>query len=84
MVIIHIQLFTNEHKAVFSENDVRSYIDINDLEIFRDFSSNSKTIFKDVPITANTIKMVKAKCCKDSSLKKIEEYAGIIEKNMSC
>ena len=48
--------------------------------IFRDFSSNSKTIFKDVPITANTIKMVKAKCCKDSSLKKIEEYAGIIEK----
>ena len=33
-----------------------------------------------MPITANTIKMVKAKCCKDSSLKKIEEYAGIIEK----
>ena len=54
-------LFTNEHKAVFSKNEAGSYIDINDLEIFKDFSSDSKIIFKIKPITAEIIKMIKVK-----------------------
>ena len=54
-------LFTNEHKAVFSKNEAESYIDINDLEIFKDFSSASKIIFKIKPITAEIIKMIKVK-----------------------
>ena len=52
-------LFTNEHKSVFSKNEAKSCIGINDLEIFKDFSSDSKTIFK--KITAEIIKMIKAK-----------------------
>ena len=79
--------FTNKHKTVFSEKEVRRYIDINDLEIFRDFYGDSKTVFKNIPVTAETIKMIKAKKAKDledSCLKKIEEYACIIEKNMIC
>ena len=54
-------LFTNEHKAVFSKNEAESYIYINDLEIFKDFSSDSKIIFKIKPITAEIIKMIKVK-----------------------
>ena len=75
-------LFTNEHKAVFSKNEAKSYIDINDLETFKDFSRDSKTIFKNKPITAKTIKIIKAKKdsnIKDSCLKTIEEYACTIE-----
>ena len=70
-------LFTNEHKAVFSKNKAESCIDINDLEIFRYFSNDSKIIFKIKPITDEVIKMIKAKKdenVKDSCLKKIEEY----------
>ena len=75
-------LFTNEHKAVFSKNEAGSYIDINDLEIFKDFSSDSKIIFKIRPITAEIIKLIITKKdtnIKDSCLKKIEEYTCIIE-----
>ena len=44
-------LFTNEHKAVFSKNKAKTYIDINDLEIFKDFSKENKTKFKKKPKT---------------------------------
>ena len=43
--------FTNEHKAVFSKNKAKTYIDINDLEIFKDFSKDNKTKFKKKPKT---------------------------------
>ena len=60
-------LFTNEHKAVFSKNKAKTYIDINDLEIFKDFSKENKTKFKRKPrteietITTETIKIITAK-----------------------
>ena len=60
-------LFTNEHKAVFSKNKAKTYIDINDLEIFKDFSKDNKTKFKKKPktkietITTKTIKRIAAK-----------------------
>ena len=44
-------LFTNEHKAFFSKNKAKTYIDINDLEIFKDFSKENKTKFKKKPKT---------------------------------
>ena len=60
-------LFTNEHKAVFSKNNAKTYIDINDLEIFKDFCKESKTKFKKNPkteietIITETSKMITAK-----------------------
>ena len=80
-------LFTNEHNAVFSKNKARTYIDINDLEIFKDFSKENKTKFKRKPrteieaITTETIKAITAK--KDKKIKgnymsKIEKYTYII------
>ena len=60
-------LFTNEHKAVFSKNIAKNYIDINDLKIFKDFSKENKTKFKRKPrteietITTETIKAITAK-----------------------
>ena len=80
-------LFTNEHKAVFSKNKAKTYIDINDLEIFKDFSKENKTKFKRKPrteietITTETIKATTAK--KDKNIKgnymsKIEKYTYMI------
>ena len=66
----------------FSKNEAESYIDINGLELFKDFSRDSKAIFKNKPIATETIKMIQAKKdknIKDSCLKKIEEYACIID-----
>ena len=60
-------LFTNEHKAVFSKNNAKTYIDINDLDIFKDFCKENKTKFKKKPkteietIITETIKMITAK-----------------------
>ena len=54
-------LFTNEHKAVFSIKEADYYIPIKDLDIFKDFSSNSKTTFKVKPITAKITKVISAK-----------------------
>ena len=60
-------LFTNEHKAVFSKNNAKTYIDINDLEIFKDFCKENKTKFKKKPkteietIITETFKMTTAK-----------------------
>ena len=74
-------LFTNEHKAVFSENKAKTYIDINDLKIFKDFSKEDKTKFKNKPkteietITTKTINMITAK--KDKEIKG-KEYAHMI------
>ena len=59
--------FTNEHKAVFSKNKAKTYIDINDLQIFKDFSKDNKTKFKKKPkteietVTTETIKIITAK-----------------------
>ena len=80
-------LFTNEHKAVFSKNKAKTYIDINDLEIFKNFSKENKTKFKNKPkteiesITTKTINMITAK--KDKNIKgdylaKIKEYTCTI------
>ena len=80
-------LFTNEHKAVFSKNIAKNYIDINDLKIFKDFSKENKTKFKRKPrteietITTETIKIISAK--KDKNIKgnhmsKIEKYTYMI------
>ena len=80
-------LFTNEHKAAFSKNNAKTYIDINDLNMFKDFSKEDKTKFKRKPkteietITTETIKMIAAK--KDKNIKsnymsKIEKYAYMI------
>ena len=69
-------LFTNEHKAVFSKNKAKTYIDINDLEIFKYFSKENKTKFKRKPrteietITTETIKIITAK--KDKNI--IDNY----------
>ena len=80
-------LFTNKHKAVFSKNNVKTYIYINDYEIFKDFSKENKTKFKKKPesetktITTETIKIITAKKdknIKDNYLAKIKEYACII------
>ena len=80
-------LFTNEHKAVFSKNIAKTYTDINDLKIFKDFSKKDKTKFKKKPkseietITTETIKIITAK--KDENIKgnylaKIKEYTCMI------
>ena len=80
-------LFTNEHKAVFLKNKAKTYIDINDLEIFKYFSKENKTKFKRKPrteietITTETIKIISAK--KDKNIKgnhmsKIEKYTYMI------
>ena len=80
-------LFTNEHKTVFSKNKVKTYIDINDLEIFKDFSKENKTTFKKKSktetetITTETIKMITAKKNKNikgNYLAKIKEYTCMI------
>ena len=66
-------LFTNKHKAVFSKNKSKIYIDINDLEIFKDFSKENKTKFKKnlkteiETIPTETIKIITAK--KDKNIK---------------
>ena len=44
-------LFTNEHKAAFSKNNAKTYIDINDLNMFKYFSKEDKTKFKRKPKT---------------------------------
>ena len=72
-------LFTNEHKVAFSKNNAKTYIDVNDLEIFKDFSSDSKTIFKNKPVTVKIIEMINDKNINDICLKKIEEYACKID-----
>ena len=55
------------------------YISIKDLDVFQDFSSNSKTIFKVKPIMAKIIKMINAKNINDSlSLKENIRIAGNI------
>ena len=69
-------LFTNEHKAVFSRKETDCYIPIKDLDIFKDFSSDSKTIFKIKPITAKITKMNNAENIDDSFLKKEINIAG--------
>ena len=74
-------LFTNEHKAVFSRKEADCYISIKDLDIFKDFSSDSKTIFKIKPITAKITKMISVKKDKnidDSFLKENMRIAGNI------
>ena len=66
-------LFTNEHKAVSSKNKTTTQTDINDLQIFKDFSKENKTKFKRKPrteietITTETIKSITAK--KDKNIK---------------
>ena len=72
-------LFTNKHKAVLSKKDAIRYIDYNNLEIFKWFSTDTKTVFMNKPITANTLEIIKAKKNKDSSLLSIENYAFIID-----
>ena len=37
-------IFTNEHKAVLTKKEALQYIDANDLNIFKDFCSDSKTL----------------------------------------
>ena len=80
-------VFTNEHKAVFSKNKAKTYLDINDLKIFKDFSKEDKTKFKKKPkskietIATETIKIITAK--KDKNIKgnylaKIKEYTCMI------
>ena len=65
----------------------KTYIDINELEIFKDFSKENKTTFKKKPkteietITTETIKMITAK--KDKNIKgnylaKIKEFTCMI------
>ena len=74
-------LFTNEHKVVFAKNTIDSYIDIKDLNIFKDFSNDSKTVFKTKPVTAEIIKSINARKDKnidDSRLKKIKEHTCMI------
>ena len=80
-------LFTNENKAVFSKNNAKTYIDINDLEINKAFFKENKTKFKKKPeseiktITTETIKIITAKKdenFKDNYLAKIKEYACMI------
>ena len=39
-------LFTREHKATTSKDKSNTYIDIDDLKIFKDFSTSDKTTFK--------------------------------------
>ena len=80
-------LFTNEHKAVFSKNKAKTYIDIDDLKISKDFSKEDKTKLKKTPkseietITTETIKIITAKKdenIKDNYLAKIKEYTCMI------
>ena len=74
-------LFTNEHKAVFTKNTTTSYIDIEDLNMFKDFSNDSKTVFKTKSVTAEIITLINARKDKnidDSSLKKIKEHTCTI------
>ena len=44
-------LFTNERKAAFSKNNAKTCIDINDLNMFKDFSKEDKTKFRRKPKT---------------------------------
>ena len=39
-------LFTREHKATASKDKSNTYIDIDDLKMFKDFSTSDKTTFK--------------------------------------
>ena len=39
-------LFTREHKATTSKDKSNTYIDINELKMFKDFSTSDKTTFK--------------------------------------
>ena len=39
-------LFTREHKATTSKDKSNTYIDIDDLKMFKDFSTSDKTTFK--------------------------------------
>ena len=39
-------LFAREHKATTSKDKSNTYIDIDDLKIFKDFSTSDKTTFK--------------------------------------
>ena len=52
-------IFTNEHKALLTKKEALRYIDANDLNIFKDFCSDSKTVFKDnKSFTAELIEMI--------------------------
>ena len=39
-------LFTREHKATISKDKANTYIDIDELKMFKDFSTSDKTTFK--------------------------------------
>ena len=39
-------LFTTEHKATISKDKANTYIDIDELKMFKDFSTSDKTTFK--------------------------------------
>ena len=39
-------LVTREHKATMSKDEAKPYIDIDDLKIFKDFSTSDKAILK--------------------------------------
>ena len=78
----HMKYFLLMSIKQFSKNETESYIYINGLELLKDFSGDSKAIFKNKLIATETTKMIQAKKdknIKDSCLKKIEEYACIID-----
>ena len=39
-------IFTREHKAIVSKDKSDTYIDIDDLKMFKDFYTSNKTTFK--------------------------------------
>ena len=39
-------IFTREHKAIVSKDKLDTYIDIDDLKMFKDFYTSNKTTFK--------------------------------------
>ena len=73
-------IFTNEHKAVLTKKEALRYIDANNLNILKDFCSDSKTVFKDnKPFTAELIEMINAKNINDHNTKTLKKSTQIID-----
>ena len=67
-------IFSNEHKAVFSKNEADYHIPIKSLNIFKDFSSCSKAIFKIKPINTKIIEIINAKKAKNVDYDCLKDY----------
>ena len=65
-------IFTREHKVTLSKDTSNTYINIDDLKIFKDFSTSDKTILKSKTVTIlNTMTRTKNKDRIDKVINKI-------------